>query len=170
MSYVGTPHTFTVGEVVTAATMNAIRDFANGVTSTFDLTWTPVLSGSTTAPTLGTGSSVLGEYTLDGLHGRCKGHFAITAGTSGTTVGSGAYLVNLPVSLTTNQVVIGDGYFFDASTQTTYDLTLRLISASQARFYFTGNSSGSLGAGSATIPGTLGVNDQIRGRFDAMAA
>lgn len=170
MSYTGTPHTFTVGEVVTAATMNAVRDFMTGVTSGFDGSYTPVLSASTTAPTLGSGSSVVGEYTQDGLHGRVQGHADITAGTSGTTVGSGAYLLNLPVAAITTAVVVGHGYFFDASTTTTYDVTLRLVTSTSVRLYFTGNSSGSLGAGSATVPGTLGINDQLRTWFDYIAA
>lgn len=171
MSYTGTPHTFTVGEIVTAATMNSIRDFMTGVTSNLDLTYTPVLGASTTAPTLGTGSTATGLYQQSGLHGLVTGHCDIKAGTSGTTAGSGIYTVSLPVTaLVGGALNIGQGYFLDSSTATTYLLIARLISSTTFRLYFNGNSAGTLGAGSATIPGTLAVSDELHMWFEYEAA
>jgi hypothetical protein len=63
------------------------------VTSAF----TPVLTATTTNPTLGSGSVVAGRYTLWG--GKfCTYMGMITFGTSGVGAGSGQYLISLPVA------------------------------------------------------------------------
>jgi hypothetical protein len=63
-----------------------------------DSTYTPALHGSTTNPTLGSGSQALGWYNENG---RCVDlWFQITFGTSGMSPGSGIYTVTYPVGLT----------------------------------------------------------------------
>lgn len=58
-------------------------------------TYTSTLTAATTNPTLGTGGSASGRYTLFG--GKfCALHCTITFGTSGANAGSGQYLIALP--------------------------------------------------------------------------
>lgn len=57
--------------------------------------YTPVLTASTTNPTLGTGSSAVGRYRQFGKTVLCRGEFRF--GTSGISAGSGQYSMSLPV-------------------------------------------------------------------------
>lgn len=58
-------------------------------------TYTSTLTAVTTNPTLGTGGSANGRYTLFG--GKfCVVHGTVAFGTSGTNAGSGQYLIALP--------------------------------------------------------------------------
>jgi len=56
--------------------------------------FTPVLRGSTTDPTLGTGSSASGFWAAQGRFADVE--FDVTFGGSGTDAGSGAYLIEVP--------------------------------------------------------------------------
>ena len=58
--------------------------------------YTPVLTATTSDPTLGSGSTAVGEYWRDPISGWVYGHFLITFGTSGVDAGSGMYVVSLP--------------------------------------------------------------------------
>ena len=79
--------------------------------------WTPALTATTTNPTLGTGSVATGRYFQLGK--LVVANFKIQFGTSGTSAGSGAYRVSLPVACSTttqnNDFVVGYGHLHDAS-------------------------------------------------------
>lgn len=75
--------------------------------------YTPTLTGSTTDPTLGSGSSVSGFYKRLGRW--VRGKAVITFGTSGTAVGSGYYGLLLPVQPADKVQAIGIGFAFDNS-------------------------------------------------------
>jgi hypothetical protein len=72
---------------------------ATGPTGSFAVnpwtTYTPVLTGSTTNPTIGTGS-ITGRYMIVGA--TVFGEIRIIAGTSGFTRGLGVYKISLPLA------------------------------------------------------------------------
>ncbi len=80
-------------------------------------TYTPTLTGSTTNPTLGSGSSVSGFYKRLGRW--VRGKAVITFGSSGTAVGSGYYGLLLPVQPADKIQPIfpcsGDGFIISAT-------------------------------------------------------
>lgn len=88
-----TPRTWVVGEVVTAAELNAeIRDQFNsffGAWSTYTPTW-----NATSAPALGNGT-LIGRYINLGRTYHCVVH--LTAGST-STYGSGGYSFSLPAT------------------------------------------------------------------------
>jgi hypothetical protein len=77
--------------------------------------YTPTLTGSSSNPTLGSGSNAQGRYIQNGK--RVAGYGSIGFGTSGTAAGSGNYLVSLPVTMRTpvnaDGNVVGWGQIFD---------------------------------------------------------
>lgn len=87
--------------------------------------YTPAMTATTTNPTLGTGSSVLGAWTRSGktVHARAY----IKCGTSGTATGSGTYRVSLPVTARTLSVGghFGVGEVYDASADNIIDAFVR---------------------------------------------
>jgi hypothetical protein len=107
--------TWTAGLTVTAAQMNArIRDNFKAIGDPWTA-YTPVLTATTTNPTLGTGSSQLGRYVAAGKW--ITYQYRITFGTSGTAAGSGTYLISLPVAPATpvSNAYVGTGFCFDSS-------------------------------------------------------
>lgn len=57
--------------------------------------WTPTLTAATTNPTMGSGSYVVGRYTL--RNGKwCDVSFTVKFGSSGSAAGTGQYFVALP--------------------------------------------------------------------------
>lgn len=87
-----TPRTWVVGEVVTAAELNAeIRDQFNSFFGAWS-TWTPTWQSSGTAPVLGNGTLV-GRYLKVGR--TVKYHINLTAGST-STYGTGNYNHLLP--------------------------------------------------------------------------
>jgi hypothetical protein len=83
------------------------------------VTWTPVLTASTTNPTLGSGSTASGNYTQ--INKLVIANFLFGFGTS-PTAGSGTYQISLPITpKTTSQVFqqneLGSILLRDASTQ-----------------------------------------------------
>ncbi|MFC8277178.1 hypothetical protein ACFUJR_32540 [Streptomyces sp. NPDC057271] len=87
-----TPRTWVVGEVVTAALMNAeIRDQWNDVIAPW-VAYTPTWGSSGTAPALGNGG-IVGWYKLVGK--TCTALWEITFGTT-TTFGTGTYTWSMP--------------------------------------------------------------------------
>lgn len=75
--------------------------------------YTPTLTGSSSDPTLGSGSTAVGYYKRLGriVTGYCQ----IIFGTSGVAVGSGYYGLLLPVVPANRDQPIGIGYCYDAS-------------------------------------------------------
>jgi hypothetical protein len=61
--------------------------------------YTPLLTASTTPPTLGTGSVQLGRFWQHPITGMVVCHITIRFGTSGTNAGSGTYLIELPTAV-----------------------------------------------------------------------
>ncbi len=82
-----------VGDLVSAAIWNNLVDWLGGVWQAY----TPTLTATTTNPTLGTGSSVYGEYVRVGNAVLCRG--TIKFGTAAAAAGSGNYAVSLPVTV-----------------------------------------------------------------------
>lgn len=165
-----TAATATVGQTMTAAFWNTeVRDAINGLQAAW-VGYTPAMTASTTNPVQGSGATTDGAYYRQGhlIHGALD----IVAGTSGTTTGSGAYEVSLPVAAVGGAAgkVIGHGYFLDHSTVTTYVIIGRILTTTTCRLYFNGNSAGTLGAGSGTIPGTWSTQDEIHLDFTYQAA
>ncbi len=85
--------------------------------STLTGTYTPVLTGATTNPNLGTGGVIQGRYTLWNGHW-CTVRVSVQWGTSGTA-GSGQYLISLPFTTNSNITVgvsnVGSVLMRDAS-------------------------------------------------------
>ena len=83
-------------------------------------TYTPVLTAATSNPTLGTGSFVAGRYRKVGRN--CQGWAKIKFGTSGSTFGTGAYRISLPIEARTpaanETIILGNGYMYDLSVTT----------------------------------------------------
>lgn len=86
---------WTSGEVVTSADLNALRDALNAIGDAWTA-FTPSWTASTTSPTLGT-TVVAGSYRLMGK--TADVHITIAIGT-GFSAGSGAYRFSLPAGVT----------------------------------------------------------------------
>lgn len=120
-----TPFSSSVGDVLTAAHMNEIRDNLNA-TLPYGVTWqtyTPTLTAASSNPTLGTASSATGHFYRVGQ--LCTAFFRIKAGTSGFAAGSGLYRISMPLTAasfmyTTNFYRAGVCNFFDASAPLDY--------------------------------------------------
>lgn len=86
-------------------------------------TYTPTLTATSVNPTLGSGGSAQGRYTL--FNGNwCTIRGTILFGTSGAASGTGQYLVALPLShvahsgITAGLPLIGSAIIYDASSTT----------------------------------------------------
>lgn len=105
------------------------------LTTLQNFTDTPVLGASTTAPTLGTGSSVAGTHAQVGQW--VSGTGVINFGTSGVVAGSGSYTISLPVAAVASEVanggIVGFGTFFDSSAGRFYGYHMRLVTSTTAR-------------------------------------
>lgn len=78
--------------------------------------YTPSLTGTTTNPTLGTGSSRTGAWQRDGRRVTVRAN--IKFGTSGAAAGSGFYEISLPFNakvLSTGRQAAGAAYTYDSS-------------------------------------------------------
>lgn len=130
--------------------------------------YTPVVTAPTTNPTLGTGSSVLGNYFQLGPW--VIGTFDIAFGTSGVVVGSGVYEISLPIAALAGGASAGtnagSGEFVDASPLTTYTGVLSFQSTTTVRLHYSGGSTG-LSSGAPVVPA---INDKIHGTFMYQAA
>lgn len=82
--------------------------------------YTPAFTAVTTNPTLGTGGfpELTGVYSQNG--NIVTGYVRVAAGSTGAAVGSGNYLISLPVTCrmgiyTNRGVVVGSGFYSDSS-------------------------------------------------------
>lgn len=119
--------------------------------------WTPVLTASTTNPTLGTGSTASGSYKQ--ISKLVIAQFNLTFGTSGVNAGSGFYRCSIPTG-TIKDFIGGIIYAYDTSTgqrQQAY-----VVPASSTTFEFQ-YSAASNPAFSSTAPWTWAASDFIRG-------
>ncbi len=87
---------FSPGQTLSAAQLQAL-----GASSTY----TPVLTGSTSNPNLGSGGQAQGWYHVNGQH--VSVWFMVRFGTSGTSFGSGFYEISGPPGYTYNPAMPG---------------------------------------------------------------
>lgn len=142
------PRTWVAGEIVTAAEMNTeIRDALTGIQAAWT-SWTPVLTAATTNPTLGSGSSQVGNYLQIGKFIIAAGRVAF--GTSGVSAGSGRYSMSVPVTAATGTVLsMGVGIYTDSSGPTTFTILPRLASSTTFFMYLDNQTSGTFGVSSS---------------------
>lgn len=152
------PRTWVVGEVVTAAYMNAeIRDQWNDMIAggtAFSPSWTT----TGTAPALGNGT-LTGRAKLTGK--MCDATWKLTPGTT-TTYGTGNWMFSLPYTASANGEWIGRAFAGDLSVGAAgYSQGTAYVAASATTVspYF-GNSGGAAAA-SATIPQTWANGDRL---------
>lgn len=146
------------GETLAADTL---RRYGTAITS-----FTPTLEASTTNPTLGSGSSSVGQYSQHG--GLIMGRLAISFGTSGVAAGSGTYFLIMPVPILTSgapvPLSIGGGGITDSSGAD--DRLVRLYwltgdDADRVRI----NGEGFTNAATSSSPWTWAASDQIWASF-----
>jgi hypothetical protein len=142
-------------------------------------TYTPTLTGSTTDPTLGSGSSVSGFYKRLGRW--VRGKAVITFGSSGTNAGSGDYGLLLPVEPVNRPHAIGIGYLVDYSDNVRFLVASAAVSpplwaanTSKAVIVVSNAAGAGFSTGAnpvgAAAPWTWAENDQIILKFDYEAA
>lgn len=140
---------------------------ANGANWT---SYTPVLTATTTNPTLGSGSSQVGAYTAIGKI--IVGYGTITFGTSGVNAGSGEYQVTFPKDCPEFfSSALGISYINDSSLSDIYVASFFQSigdNANQARLRLREGESGQFV--SDKTPFTWNTNDQIRFVFEYEAA
>jgi len=162
-----TPRTWVAGETVTAAMLNAqVRDNLNVISPLGDITqltqYTPVLTATTTNPTLGTAGTISGAYSRIG--GQVAGTFTLVFGTTPSS-GSGSYLVTVPAAANSQQplgTVIGAARALDASASTYTTYTAELFSTTQMVFRVGNNNNVNWGS---TSPAAPAVNDTMSGNY-----
>lgn len=147
------------GQVLTAATMNQIGAVWE--------TWTPVLTASTTNPTLGTGSTATGRYGR--INKTVFGQLNITFGTAGVNQGVGFYFVTVPITTQASGTTIGHGYVFDASASLVRHVVALMDNTTRMGLWIDNSTNFAI---SATNPfaGGFAASDQIRVVFEYEAA
>ena len=90
------PRTWTAGEKQTAAKLQTLRDSLKEIGDAWT-SYVPVLTGTVTNPNLGSTGSIVGQYVEAGKD--IKGHIRITFSGTGVAVGSGNYLITMPVTV-----------------------------------------------------------------------
>jgi hypothetical protein len=120
--------------------------------------YTPVWTGTTTNPVIGTGT-IKGRYKRLGKWGMVQG-LIVTDGT--TTYGTGTYLLSLPAgwsfeNTATALVIRGSAFVFDTSTTTSYVGYALYVSATT----FAIRTHAATTNFSPTVPVTLATTDQF---------
>lgn len=139
-------------------------------------TYTPVLQATTTSPTMGTGSSMLGDYLLH--QGFVTVGFTALFGTSGVAAGSGTYRLTLPSGLGIDadwqdNRATGQAFASDSSVGAGLGFYMFFIRASSGNpdtmvFQTTALASAATANSAAVtnaVPFTWAANDYIRGSF-----
>lgn len=129
--------------------------------------YTPALTATTTNPTLGSGSSAVGDYAQDNKV--VVGNFEITFGSSGVAAGSGTYLVSLPVNADTTFSVrhIGSAQVYHNATGQIINVMIHLNATGTAKIYYPGAPGGLM---TNSVPFTWSTGDLIFGSFTYRAA
>lgn len=141
--------------------------------------FTPTLIGSSSDPTLGTGSTAAGYYRTDGQ--RVWGYASVAFGSSGSDAGSGFYGFSLPVEPYNRTQSIGAGYLVDQSDNarlvlaqaviipelfaTNLSRAVFVISNAEGHGFLDGNN-----PAGAACPFAWSANDSITISFDYEAA
>jgi hypothetical protein len=134
--------------------------------------YTPVLTASTTNPTLGTGSSATGAYAR--VQNLIIYNFLILFGTSGVNAGVGNYSVSLPV--TANAVgafygaTNGQTTFFDNSANSLYNANAWIGTTTTLSILFQTTFNGPVANLAAANPVIPAANDAISGLIIYRAA
>ena len=165
-----TPVTVDPGDAILASLWNEqVRDNLNELAPFFSAwtLYTPVLTASTTNPTLGAGSSAEGRYLKVGR--LVVYRFKIAFGTSGVNAGSGFYKVSAPVNRNTA--------FSAVCTSTIYGNDVSVGTRNHGFANFSGDNAFEIFylngvAYSATTPWTWAASDTIEGQlvYEAAAA
>lgn len=156
--------TFVSGQILTAAELNAPMAWTS---------YTPALTSSGTQPVLGTGSVASGKYVQ--INKFVYGYFNLAFGTSGITVGTGTYLISLPVpaARTTGlfwEYNVGTGTVGDASLGNDYMVKFNFNNASTLVMYYWTAFNSQLAAVGAASPMAMAVSDRFSGFFCYEAA
>ena len=157
------PFPFVAGDVLTAADMNGIGEWTS---------YTPVLTASTTNPTLGTGSTVIGSYAR--IQDLIIYRFYIGFGSSGVNAGSGFYYVSLPV--TANQfgnfftASSGQTAFYDSSGNAIYFANSWMDTSTRISIIFQQSFNGAMANMTNSVPAIAAANDVISGYMIYRAA
>lgn len=141
--------------------------------------YTPTLTGSTTNPTLGSGSSATGYYRR--LGHQVIGKATIVFGSSGVAAGSGYFGLLLPVVPANKIQAIGIGFAYDNSDSLRFVVataavipTIWAAATAKATLLRTNAAGTGFGTGDnpigAAVPWTWAENDQIVITFDYEAA
>ena len=157
------PRTWSVGETVTAANLNAqLRDMQNafGAWTSYTPSWT----ASTTNPVIGNGT-IVGAYTQ--VQKTVWYRAQITMGST-TTYGSGVYSLSLPVTHGTSSNQIVEAVAFDTSTGFYYRGLTVLFTAGTIRTQFV-DAAGSTSGWTPTVPFTWASGDiyMVSGCYEA---
>ncbi|MFF9625453.1 hypothetical protein [Streptomyces griseosporeus] len=161
-----TPRTWVVGEVVSAATMNAeIRDQFNSFFSAWT-SYTPTWTASTN-PAIGNGV-IVGRYMKIGRI--VIGHINITAGST-TTFGSGAYNFSLPATAANaGASMVGTCQILTSTNRWQGQIIVSPNASSVAAFSNLTSTNTRIDFVSGTVPDTLASGSQIRITFIYEAA
>lgn len=127
--------------------------------------YSPTLTGSTTNPTLGTGGSISGRYTLYAGNW-CNYRGIAKFGTSGTNAGSGSYSISLPfntnANITTGNHALGHVYVLDSSAPAAWPcLAFASASGSSMSVLVGGSPSAGPSQMSNTVPMAWAASDYI---------
>jgi len=160
------PRLWVVGEVVSAAIMNQeIRDQVNSILDTWT-TYTPTWTAATTNPSLGNGS-ITGRYMKVGRTVTVS--IMLTIGST-TTLGTGAYLIGVPVPAAA-AVVSSLGAARLSAADTWLGHMFLASGASAANVTFPATATNTRGANmSGTVPETLAAGHILRVSLTYQAA
>lgn len=150
-----TPHTWATNELVTSALLNTeLRDPLTALQATWTA-YTPVLTASTTNPTLGSGGTLTGAY-----HQLGKSIFWTVDLLFGTapSAGSGNYWITLPIPAKDTFKTLASVYYLSAGTGQYVGVARDETATNKVEFMFHGYSS-RWGAGGA--PAAPSANSRL---------
>lgn len=125
-TYTGTPHTWTVGEQITADLLNDIRDFMLALSGAWT-SWTPTVSQGTATSIAKT--VTYAKYVRVGRFVVCQWNLAITENGGG----SGAIRISLPVTAATSALEGCSGTYYNQDGSK-YKGVLRLASTTTVEY------------------------------------
>ena len=132
--------------------------------------YTPVLTATTTNPTLGTGSTTNGWYTR--IQNFVMGIAYFAFGSSGAAAGSGDYFISLPVTANTTNgggIISGFLWIYDSSAATGYSAIAQTSSGGAVAQFYKSTGAATIAIGAAN-PMTFAASDQLRFEFIYQAA
>jgi hypothetical protein len=150
------PFPFVAGEILTAADMNGIGEF---------ISYTPILTATTTNPTLGIGAITSGGYWR--VNQLVIYRFAVIFGSSGVVPGVGNYQISLPVTAAlfgNYYMQVGGGTsFFDSSANAPYFANSWIETSTKLSILYQTGFNDTLNNVTATTPVVPSALDSISG-------